>query len=199
MATTQFWGPVAVWFSALASFLAVTVALLGGLGWFTRRRQPVLTISFEQQEPWCRQVERGTDSPTLWIRVAVENEGKDPARGCVGRLTGFRTNDAPRRDIDPVQLRWAGFPRSRSFEPIDLRRGQREFLDVMYLPSRPGADWGIDTFGGDFDPGFTTHLRTDQVHVLQITLFADNADSRALSLRIEVVDDQPRVASTAVK
>jgi len=160
---------------------------------FSRRRQPRLRISFEQAQPWCRQVRKNGDA-VLWVRVAVENGGVDPARGCIGRLTSLATEDAARLDIDPVQLRWAGVPRSRSFEPIDLRRGQREFLDVVFRPPDATADWGIDTFdGGDFDPGFATQLRADQVHVVQVALFADNADTVGFGLRLEVVEDQPKV------
>jgi hypothetical protein len=186
------WGPVAVWVGAATSFLAVVVALLGGLGLFSLRRQPVLRMTFEQAEPWCRHVVTGPDSGVLWVRVAVQNDGVDPARGCIGRLTSSATDHATRPDIDPVQLRWAGVPRTHSFDPVDLRRGQREFLNVVYRPN--GEDWVIDTFGDpDFDPGFATRLQADQVHVLQVALFADNADTRALTLHIEVQDDVPKI------
>jgi hypothetical protein len=186
------YGPIAVWVGALASFLAVVVALLGGTGFFSRHRQPMLRMTFEQAEPWCRQVVPGPDSAVLWVRVAVQNDGVDPARGCIGRLSSSATDHAPRADIDPVQLRWAGVPRAHSFDPFDLRRGQREFLNVVYRPN--GEDWMIDTFvDADFDPGFATHLRADQVHVLQVALFADNADTQALTLRIEIQDDMPKI------
>jgi hypothetical protein len=186
------WGPVAVWVGALTTFLTVVVALLGGLGWFSLPRRPELRMTFEQAQPWCRQVGTGRDPESLWVRVAVQNDGVDPARGCIGRLSSSATDHSARSDIDPVQLRWAGVPRSRSFDPVDLRRGQREFLNVVYRPH--GGDWLIDTFRDpDFDPGFATHLGADQVHVLQVALFADNADTRALTLRLEVADDGPKI------
>jgi hypothetical protein len=193
--TTQIvWGPVAVWVSAVATFLTVGVALLGGFGWFTRHSHPRLELSFEQTQPWYRHVGEEGPATAQWVRVAVDNHGVVPARGCVGRLIGLATDDVPRADIDPVQLRWAGVPRSRSFQPIDIRRGQREFLNIV-LRSANG-DWLIETFGDtDFDPGFPTHLRADQVHALKIALFADNAETDALDLRLEVVDGQPRITT----
>jgi hypothetical protein len=65
------WGPVAVWVGALTTFLTVVVALLGGLGWFSLPRRPELRMTFEQAQPWCRQVGTGRDPESLWVRVAV--------------------------------------------------------------------------------------------------------------------------------
>ena len=184
------WGPVAVWVGAFASFFAVIVALMGGMGWFTRRHRPMLRLSFGAGQPWCRRV-----SEVLWVRVAVENIGRSPARGCVGRLIGLTTDGQPRSDVDPVQLRWAGLPRSRSFGPVDLRRGQREYLNVVYRPR--GRDWQIDTFGDkDFDPGFDTHLGVGGVHELRVALFSDNAATEEVTLRLEVAEDEPRIRAS---
>ena len=88
-----------------------------------------------------------------------------------------------RTDVDPVQLRWAGVPRSRSFEPVDIRRDQREFLNVVYLVE--GALWRIDTYAEpDFHPGFTTEFRSDGEHVVDVAVFADNAATARYSLEI---------------
>jgi hypothetical protein len=189
------WGPVAVWVGALVSSLAVIVALLGGMGFFARRSRPRLALSFEPRQPWCREVSRSSEgsASSLWVRVAVENHGPSPARGCVGRLVGLDTDHALRPDIDPVQLRWAGLPRSRSFEPIDIRPGQREYLNVAFRPT--GDDWFIDTFSdADFDPGFPIHLPSRQLHVLSVALYADNAETSAVALRIEETGTGPAVA-----
>jgi hypothetical protein len=48
------WGPIAVWASALATFLAVLVAL----GYFDGLRGPRIHVTFADTEPWCR---RGDD------------------------------------------------------------------------------------------------------------------------------------------
>jgi hypothetical protein len=111
----------------------------------------------------------------------VENVGRDSAGGCVGRLLGLTTDGLARADVDPIQLRWAGLPRSQAFEPIDLRRGQREFLNVLVLEE--GARWRIVTFEDqDFDPGFSTELAPDQEHVLRVAVFADNAETAVCAL-----------------
>jgi hypothetical protein len=64
-----------------------------------------------------------------------------------------------------------------SFDPVDIRPGQREFLNVLFL--RDGSPrWVIETFmADDFQPGFDTELDLDHPHVVQIALYADNADT----------------------
>lgn len=104
------WGPVGVWAGAIATFLAALIALLGSVGGFDRYRAPRLRLTFEQTEPWCRGGVHPVDGEVLWVRVGVENVGQQPARGCVGRLTGIATDGMPRADVDSVQLRWAGVP-----------------------------------------------------------------------------------------
>jgi hypothetical protein len=183
------WGPVAVWAGAIATFLAATIALLARAGYLDRLRAPRLQLTFEQAEPWCRFVDHPDEGNVLWVRVAVENVGRGPARGCVGRLTALRTGGVVRTDVDPIQLRWAGLPISRSFEPVDLRRGQREFLNVVYLVE--GSRWKIDTYAEpDFHPGFTTELPFGGKHVVEVAVFADNAKTATCAL--EVDDEQVR-------
>jgi len=188
MITAIEWGPVGVWAGAIATALAVIVALLSSLGLFSRYRRARLRITFEPAQPWCRYVEQPDGSTALWARVGVENVGGTTARGCIGRLIGLSTNGVVRTDVDPLQLRWAGVPRSMSFDPVDIRPGQREFLNVLFR--RDGSPrWAIVTFtADDFQPGFETELDVDQPHVLQIALYADNADT--------VIRDQPVDAGT---
>jgi len=177
MITAIDWGPVGVWAGAIATALAVTVALLSSLGLFSRYHRARLRVTFEPSQPWCRFVELPDGSTALWARIGVENVGGTTARGCVGRLIGLSTDGAVRTDVDPLQLRWAGVPRSMSFDPVDIRPGQREFLNVLFL--RDGSSrWTIDTFtADDFQPGFDTELDADHRHVMQIALYADNADT----------------------
>ena len=83
--------------------------------------------------------------------------------------------------MDPIQLRWAGLPRSKAFDPIDLRSNQREFLNVLVLEE--GARWRIVTFEDqDFDPGFSTELAPDHEHVLRVAVFGDNAATATCAL-----------------
>jgi hypothetical protein len=185
MTTAIDWGPVGVWAGAIATALAVIVALLSSLGLFGRYRRARLRMTFEPTQPWCRFVELPDGSTALWARVGVENVGGTTARGCIGRLIGLSTDGVVRTDVDPLQLRWAGMPRSMSFDPVDIRPGQREFLNVLFL--RDGAPrWAIETFtADDFQPGFDTELDVDHPHVLQIALYADNADTITRDQRVD--------------
>ena len=127
------WGPVATWASAVATFLTALIAVLVAQGRFARFRAPRIRITFDDAEPWCRTGVGSSGRHLLWVRVGVENIGRGTAHGCVGRLMGVTTDGQERADVDPVQLRWAGVPRSRSFDAIDLRPDQREFLNVLLL------------------------------------------------------------------
>jgi hypothetical protein len=179
------WGPVGTWAGAIATVLVVITTALVALGYFDGFRGPRLRLTFEATEPWCRQGKTEGDGTALWVRVGVENLGAGPARGCLGRLISVTTNGALRPDVDPVQLRWAGVPRSRAFDPMDLRRDQREYLNVLCLAD--GSRWRLVTFEDpDFDPGFTTDLPLDQRHVLRFSVFSDNAHTVTRLLVAEV-------------
>lgn len=99
------------------------------------------------------------------------------------------TDGVLRRDVDPVQLRWAGVPRSQSFLPVDIRRDQHEYLNVLMLHHT--SRWRIVTFeDSDFDPGFDLDLSADQEHVLEVAVFSDNAATQTVSLVANIrIDD----------
>ena len=144
---------------------------------------PSLRISFGQDEPWSRRGNDATFGDVLWFGSASKTSAVSRARGCVGRLIGIETDGVARTDIDPVQLRWAD-ARSRSFEPLDLRRGQREFLNVLVLSEQDR--WRIVTFeDDDFDPGFPTEFPAVRSHQLQVAVFADNADTAVRRLVVD--------------
>jgi hypothetical protein len=87
-----------------------------------------------------------------------------------------------------VQLRWAGLPRSRAFDAMDLGRGQREYLNVLYLPA--GSGWQLVTFRDpDFDPGFATTLPLDGRHQIELSVFSNNASTVTNSLTAEAPPD----------
>jgi hypothetical protein len=182
--TAVVWGPVATWAGVVATLLVVITTALVALGYFDFLRGPRLRLTFETSEPWCRQGKTRHGEPALWVRVGVENLGAGRARGCLGRLIAVASDDEVRRDVDPVQLRWAGMPRSLAFHAMDVRRGQREYLKVLCL--RDGSRWRLVTFEDpDFDPGFVTDLPIDERHVIRISVFADNADTVTRSLVAE--------------
>jgi hypothetical protein len=71
---------------------------------------------------------------------------------------------------------------------MDLRRGQREYLNVLYAPQQ--SLWRLATFDDpDFDPGFATELPVDHRHVFEISVFADNAQTTTRSLVFEPAQD----------
>ena len=179
------WGPVAAWVGAFGTLLVVTVTALVALGFFESLRGPRIRITFEPIQPWCRYGSgAGEAKRAVWVRVGVENVGAGPARGCVGRLISVATNGELRSDVDPVQLRWAGVPRARAFDPVNIRRAQREFLNVLYTPDQ--RYWQLVTFDDpDFDPGFSTELSVDERHLFQISVFGDNARAVTTELTFE--------------
>lgn len=93
------WGPVSSWLAAVGTILAATIALFGGFRVFDLLRTPRLRLTFEQTEPWCR-ITQLVNGPGLWVRVRVENVGRDPTRGCVGQVTRVTTGEAVRDDIE---------------------------------------------------------------------------------------------------
>ena len=187
------WGPVAAWAGAIATFLVVITTALVALGFFAFVRGPRIRLTFEASEPWCRRGETEREGKALWVRVGVENRGRGPATGCVGRLLSVATDGELRSDVDPVQLRWAGLPRSQAFDPMHVRRDQHEYLNVLCLLD--GQCWRLVTFEDpDFDPGFATELPADERHVVQISVFADNARQVTRSLVAET-----RAASEELK
>lgn len=186
------WGPVAAWAGAIATVLVVITTSLVALGYFDRFRAPRLQVTFSSTEPWVRRGPLHDGTEAQWLRLGVENIGKTAAVGCVGRLSSVRTDGTPRPDIDPVQLRWAGVPRSRGFAPLDLRPGQREYLNVAMRPD-DGA-WHLATFEDpDFDRAFTTDLSSDARHELHVSVFAGNARAAAV-LVIDGTGDALRAA-----
>lgn len=168
------WGPVAAWAGVMATLLVVITTSMVALGSFAHFRGPRIRLTFEATEPWCRRGDVPEGGIGLWVRIGVENVGSSPARGCIGRLISVVTDGGVRPDVDPVQLRWAGVPRSRAFDPMDVRRDQREYLNVLCLFD--DSRWRMVTFEDpDFDPGFATDLPLDGQHEVQISVFADNA------------------------
>jgi hypothetical protein len=67
---------------------------------------------------------------------------------------------------------------------VDLGRGQREYLNVLYLPD--GAAWHLVTFQDpDFDPGFATDLPLNGRHAVELSVFSSNAGTVTTSLAAE--------------
>jgi hypothetical protein len=175
------WGPVSSWVAGVATVVAVVVALLG---WRVRDflQQPRLKITFDQAEPFCRETLLSDGRQSYWVRVKVQNRGKDPARECVGKLSKVYTGGRFRDDRDPLQLRWCGVPDHRGFEPIHLARTQHEFLNVFRIVQGVRQLW-IET-DPDYAPGFPKFLEEESEHRVEISVFADNAAPKTITLTV---------------
>ena len=151
------WGPVATWAGAIATMLVVITTALVALGFLLTS---AVRVSASRSRPPNLSVAGGRlkrEGKALWVRIGVENRGRGPAMGCVGRLISVATDGQLRRDVDPVQLRWAGRPALPGVDPMHVRRDQHEYLNVLCLLD--GSRWQLVTFEEpDFDPGFATEL-----------------------------------------
>jgi hypothetical protein len=185
--STVDWDLVTGAIAAGVTFLAVVVALFGWRlnEWF---RRPRLSITFEYASPWCRRTILKGLKPGYWVRLRVRNDGTDPARSCIGKVTGVRTNGEVRHNIVPMQLRWCGVPDHRGFDPIHLAKNQDEFLNVLRLE---GAEDIIhfETFQENFAPGHCTCLDPLDTHQVEIAVVADNADPVMGSLEVQYDGD----------
>ena len=190
------WGPVAAWAGTGATVCIAIVTALVALGYLSPTRRPRLAVTYQPTEPWVRHNDVG--GGVLWVRVGVENHGPPrtaPARGCVGRIIAVRTNGAVRHDVDAVQLRWASVPGLRAFDPMDIRNGQREFLDVVAV--RDGRMWHIITFDEpDWHPGYVLDLPMDDRHELDVVVFSDNAATVSACLVLDAAIGDPVMAGS---
>lgn len=178
------WGPVAAWAGAAATVLVVITTSLVALGFFDRFGGPRITLTFDQRQPWCRHGKLADGTRALWVRLGVENSGRAQAEGCVGRMISASVRGKVRDDVDPVQLRWAGVPHSRAFNPVDIRPGQREYLDMLCLPD--GGSWRLVTFEApDFDAGFVTEFSPSEGCEFQVSVFAADGSRATTTLVID--------------
>jgi len=182
------WQLVTAAVAAAATFAAVLVALLGWRlnDWL---RKPRLAISFEKGPPWCRWTTLASKRRAYWVRLQVRNNGVNPARACVGKVTRVNAATGLSDDIDPLQLRWCGVPDRIGFDPIHLAKNQDEFLNVFRIAERD-AFMGFETFPPeDFAPGHPTYLPSGAEHQVEISVFADNADPAQAILTVKYSGD----------
>lgn len=175
------WGPVSSWVAAGVTLAAVMVALFGWrvVDWW---RKPTLCLSFDRSEPFCRATKLATGRDGFWVRVLVADNGKDGARGCIGKFASVRSGGIERTDRDPFQLRWCGVPDERGFDGLHLARGQSEYLNVFLIIRGVDALTFV-TFPG-YAPGFSTALEPNQDHLLRIVAAADNASPKDIWLQV---------------
>ena len=179
---------VAQWLGPAATFSAVLVALFGPQ-WWGWWRQPKLTLEFEPGEPCVRTTELTNGVLTEWTRVRVRNTGRTSAQRCVPMLVRVASNGAERKDIDPIQLRWAGIPRSRGFDPVNLARGDFAYFNVLRQQENEKVARFESFDYPDLDTGFLTVLPLSDSHKLTVTVTSDTA--RPASYQLHYARTEP--------
>jgi hypothetical protein len=165
---------IAQWLAPIVTVFAVLVALFGQQFWAWWRR-PILKIEFEEKEPFVRETNLQNGKRGEWVRVRVRNVGRSPAQRCIPMLVAVTSDSGERQDIDPMQLRWAGVPRSQGYKPMNLANGDFAYVNVLVTED----DWHHSRFvtfeSADYDPGFPQGLLHKSAHRVRVTLTSDTA------------------------
>ncbi|MCJ7491928.1 MAG: hypothetical protein MUP15_07245 [Dehalococcoidia bacterium] len=154
------------WLIAGGTIGATAVALVLGLvaPWMrTRWLRPNINIDYEPREPYCRDTSLQSGHMAHWVRVKVTNRGRSTAKWCRGRMIEvYRTDGSLREDRDPMPLKWADMPEGQSLEPLDLARGESQFLAVVVATD---DNKEVATIWTDLNarPGFPQTLEAGQV------------------------------------
>jgi hypothetical protein len=90
-------------------------------------------------------------------------------------LVNIETNGCARMDIDPLQLRWAGIPRCRGFDPLNLAPGDFAYFNVVRQQENEHVARFESFDYPDLDTGFLTALRLNESHRLTVTVTSDTA------------------------
>ncbi len=176
--------------SAISTFFATLVALFG---WTLREsfvKPRLKVIGIDNQPSTIRKKINNHDGtvgykifPAYWTRIKIENSGRSPANGCIGKAAGgkaltFGANPTL-RDIDPAQLRWVGVPIAEGFRPIKLVKGQPEFLNVLrFYDYNYERKWSVQLETEQkLDPGYDLSFPPGQEHRIGISIFSDNGDT----------------------
>jgi len=136
--TTPFWATDPNWLEAIGTIGAVIVALLLAGGSFIWRhfKRPILEVTFDNTEPYCRTAHEPAAGTSYFMRLKITNKGKSTARHCVGKIN--RIIDPitlmDQENWDPVALQWVGHREG----PIHINRGEYEFLELVTIRSDGG-------------------------------------------------------------
>ncbi|RLI75500.1 hypothetical protein DRP05_14675 [Archaeoglobales archaeon] len=169
-------------------------------GWLKR---PKIRIEFRQEEPYCKEVplEDLQNIPSYWIRIKVENIGKQIAKGVEGRLVEIKDkNGNSIKEFVPLILRWASRPYSKIPDiqdvRMDINRGASWFLDVIYIADVAKLKssekerykiWGQRTHICDIYMGLPTGTLKDLdpgEYYLTITIYGDNIKPLSKTFRL---------------
>jgi hypothetical protein len=156
-------GDLGTWMGALATLLAVLVALIVAFWptWRDRRRRPVLLISVGEIEPFERPVFESGELAEVRLRVSVTNEGRSTARRVrvriegwwsymhgqiIARTPGERVPKWLENAIDPFDAEWVG--QASAVQPVlelDLLPKSRELVELLcFHPAKRELALAVD-------------------------------------------------------
>jgi hypothetical protein len=176
----------------LGTLLLVIITLYIGVirPWLNR---PKFYVTFDNTEPYCRQTEIEVSkdlsgfvtkrTTAYWIRLRVTNSGKSVAKRCIGKLVKvMKQSGEELAEYDPFSLHWVGTdPDEIPLKPVDLNRGEYEYLDLIYTSADAPKKAFIYT---DHVPrGIPTFINPGE-YILQVTIYADNADPETKKYRL---------------
>jgi hypothetical protein len=127
-------GSVLDWLGLVMRVRRSVLMIIGGVEWgpvgtllghFDSFRGRRIRLTFEAIEPWCRRGETEGEGTALSVRIGVE-KWEEVRHGAALGLISVVTDGRQCRDVDPVQWRWAGVPRSRAFDRMDLMPSRTE-------------------------------------------------------------------------
>lgn len=160
------------WLTAIGTIGTVIVALLLAsfnslLKWY---RKPILTIEFENKEPYCRHVPQTNGSTAYFLRLRVKNTGKSMARDCEGKLVKILDVDPryERSDFDPANLHWAGHGTNNA---ISIHKAAYEYLDIVHVRSDSSK---IFLKTNEVEPRGFPLAFPRQDYILDVVLFGKN-------------------------
>jgi hypothetical protein len=187
------------WLTAIGTVGAVVVALLlAFLGKLTDwYRKPILTLEFENKEPFCRH-STIADLPNqpigYFLRLRVRNTGKSMARDCEAKLIRILdVNKQERTNFDPTNLHWTGHGRNNK---ISIHKTAYEYLDVAYARNDIPQ---ITLYTNETTPrGFPFAISRDDC-ILQIVLFGINTKPKEGYFKLHAGDFATKYDDISIK
>jgi hypothetical protein len=152
---------VAEWASAVATLLAVLVALFGP-AWERRRRSPSLYLEADPADelgPDAKVVfvpEPAGDS-RVWLRLAVGNDGRSTAEGVRVVLVRVEASHPYPHQPPMRELKWADVP----YDTVTLAPGDLRLVDLVHVATAEDAD-GTPRRG--LVPGVMGYDADDEAH-----------------------------------
>jgi hypothetical protein len=185
----------AAWAGAVATLLAVLVALFGP-AWERGRRSPVLHL-LADPPPHLGDTTKvvhvpspGGDS-TVWLRLAVVNAGRSTAEGVRVTLARVEAPEALPHPPPLRELKWADVP----FDTVTLAPGEVRLVDLLHVAladgdvAEPGLVPGVMSYQPEDDarPGHRLWLTAvDGGYALHLTLSARDVPATRHVARLDL-------------